>query len=122
MIGLSKLISYLFYCSCPRPRRPYRRAALELGEAPSRFYTESLADSDPGHREARAGRVRLHDKLLRPTVTGCDRHHESRLERKPFDQPGSLRAAVTAVGSGENLKLTRPRLALPPGDSVLTAP
>ncbi len=25
----------------------------------------SLADSDPGHREARAGRVRQHDKLLR---------------------------------------------------------
>ncbi len=28
----------------------------------------SLADSDPGHREARAGRVRQHDKLLRMHV------------------------------------------------------
>jgi hypothetical protein len=25
----------------------------------------AFADSDPGHREARAGRVRQHDKLLR---------------------------------------------------------
>ncbi len=31
-------ISYLFYCSFSRPRRPYRRAALQLGEAPSRLY------------------------------------------------------------------------------------
>ncbi len=27
----------------------------------------SLADSDPGHLEARVSRVRQHDKLLRPT-------------------------------------------------------
>ena len=48
VIGLSKLsrllsrhsgpISYLFYCSFSRPRLPYRRAALQLGEAPSRLY------------------------------------------------------------------------------------
>ncbi len=30
----------------------------------------SLADSDPGHREARAGRVRQHDKLLRVASGG----------------------------------------------------
>jgi hypothetical protein len=31
-------MSYLFYSLFSRPRRPYRRAALQLGEAPSRLY------------------------------------------------------------------------------------
>jgi hypothetical protein len=43
-----------------------------------------LADSDPGHREARAGRVRRHDKLLRQV--------EDKDIRMPCDvgQPESL--------------------------------
>ncbi len=40
-------------------------------------FTTSLADSDPGHREARASRVRQHDKLLRgPVRVERGRGHE----------------------------------------------
>jgi hypothetical protein len=42
----------VFDCSFSRPLRHYRRAALQLGTA----FT-SMADSDPGHRKARAIRV-----------------------------------------------------------------
>jgi hypothetical protein len=39
--------------------------ARRCSSAKRRAAFTSLADSDPGHREARAGRVRQHDKLLR---------------------------------------------------------
>jgi hypothetical protein len=38
--------------------------ARRCSSAKHRVAFTSLADSDPGHREARAGRVRQHDKLL----------------------------------------------------------
>ncbi len=75
VIGLSKL------SSCHRSRhggimtylfiaRFLARCALIgarrcRGSAKRRAAFTSLADSEPGHREARAGRVREHDKLLR---------------------------------------------------------
>ncbi len=56
-------VESMIYCSFSRPLHPYRRAALQLGKAPS-----CLSDSDSGHLEARVNRVRQHDKLLRHTT------------------------------------------------------
>jgi hypothetical protein len=36
-------MSYLIHCSFSRPRRPYKRPALQLGEAPSRIFLQRPA-------------------------------------------------------------------------------
>jgi hypothetical protein len=43
--------------------------ARRCSSAKRRAAFTSLADLDPGHREARAGRVRQHNKLLRSVGT-----------------------------------------------------
>jgi hypothetical protein len=45
--------------------------ARRCSSAKRRVAFTSLADSDPGHREARAGRVRQHDELLRIIIQDC---------------------------------------------------
>jgi hypothetical protein len=69
------------------------RAALigarRCSSAKRRAAFTSLADSDPGYREARAGRVRgQHDKLLRVTVP------------PPAGRAGAARAAGGAACAG----------------------
>jgi hypothetical protein len=54
----------------------------------------SLADSDPGHREARAGRVRQHDKLLRLRP---GRRRQGLVARSP----SGLDASAAAAGGGD---------------------
>ncbi len=70
----------------------------------------SLADSDPGHLEARASRVRQHNKLLRPTVTDQTKRHGhwhgrgSRWGRDPDGSrgppPGPRRGVTRDPGPG----------------------
>ncbi len=51
------------------------------------FTSESLADSDPGHREARAGRVRQHDKLLLNTFNGDRKTAGKGISGKGWSRP-----------------------------------
>ncbi len=86
------------------PRRPYRRAALQLGKAPSCLYIFGRLGS--GHREARAGRVRRHDKLcLRLcAVTVSLRVCHSGSLRLPGSASTLAAAAALFVVSESNLK------------------
>jgi hypothetical protein len=66
----------------------------------------SLADSDPGHREARAGRVRQHDKLLRSKLVLLE---EPVTQMVGFNLESRLAAAAPAGGPSHSVESVRVR-------------
>jgi hypothetical protein len=100
------IICFLARCALIGARRCSSESAKPAASERRAAFT-SLADSDPGHLQARASRVRQHNKLLRPTDQS-KRHGRgvgTRTEaegRRPPVGPGGGSRETPAEAAGES--------------------